>query len=116
MASALRRLVGEVEDTDAERLRVDKLQRLLITPFLKQALPCAQDNGINHKAELVEEVVGQQRPDEGGAAEDRDVLAGLLLEPGDLLRDVPLDQRRVVPLKGGSSRVVETTYLGVSFR
>jgi hypothetical protein len=46
---------------------------------------------------LVEQAVAQQRPDEGGAAGDRDVLARLLLQPGELLGDIALDQRRVLP-------------------
>ena len=100
MASALRRPVGEVEDARAKGLRVHELQRLLIAPFLKQALPAPQDDGMDHEPKLVEEVVAQQRPDEGAAAEDRDVLARLLLELGDLFRDVTLDQGRVLPLEG----------------
>ncbi len=99
MASALRRLVGEIENARAEGLRVDELQRLLIAPFLKQTLSAPHDDGMNHEPELVEEVVLKQRPDEGAAAEDRDVLARLPLQLGDLLRDVVLDQRRVLPLK-----------------
>jgi hypothetical protein len=54
---------------------------------------------MNHELKLVEEAVGQQRPDEGAAAEDRDVLARLPLELGDPLRDTPLYERRVVPLE-----------------
>src|SRR5215211_8535841 len=100
MASALRWPVGEVEDTRAKSLRVHKLQLLLIAPFLKEALPAAQDNGMDHEPKLVEEVVLKQRPDEGAAADDRDVLARLLLELGDLFRDISLDQGRVLPLEG----------------
>src|SRR5215217_3145417 len=99
-ASAVRRRVGEVEDARAEGLRVHELQRFLIASVLKQALPAAQDDRVDHEPELIEEVFAQQRPDEGAAAHDRDVLARLLLELGDLLRDVVLDQRRVLPLEG----------------
>jgi hypothetical protein len=55
---------------------------------------------MNHKPELVDEVVFKQRTDESAAAEDRDVLSRLPLEVGDLLRDIALDQGRVVPLEG----------------
>ena len=79
MASALRRLVGEIENARAEDLRVDELQRLLIATVLKETLPAAHDDGMDHEPELVEEVVLQQRPDQGRAAGDRDVLTGLLL-------------------------------------
>src|SRR5829696_2661931 len=98
-ASALCWLVGEVEDARAERLRVDELQRLPIAPVIEEVLPSAHDDGMNHERKLIEEAVAQQRPDEGGAADDPDVLARLPLQFGDLLRDVPLDQRRVLPLK-----------------
>ena len=100
MASALCWPVGEDDDARAERLRVDELQRFPISPFLEEALPAPQDHGMNHERKLVEEAVGQQRPDEGAAAEDRDVLAGLPLELGYLFRDVTLDQGRVLPLEG----------------
>src|ERR671916_979977 len=93
MASALCQMVGEIEDACAERLRVNELQRLLIAPLLEEALPVAQDDGMDHEPKLVEEVVAQQRPDEGATADDPDVLAWLPLQLGDLLRDVPLDQR-----------------------
>jgi hypothetical protein len=46
---------------------------------------------MNHKPELVDEVVFKQRTDESAAAEDRDVLSRLPLEPGDLLSDVTTD-------------------------
>src|SRR5215213_415710 len=59
------RLVGEVEDVRAKRLRVHELQSLLIAPFLEEALPAAHDYGMDHEPKLVEEPVGEQRPDEG---------------------------------------------------
>ena len=99
MASALLWLVGEVEDARAKRLRVHEFQRLLIAPVLEEALPAAQDDGMDHERKLVEEVVAQQRPDEGAAADDANVFARLLLQLGDLLCNVPRDQRRVLPLE-----------------
>src|SRR5215207_4572858 len=95
----LGRPVGEVEDARAKRLRVHELQRLLISSFLKETLPTAQNNRMDHERKLLEEPVGQQRPDEGAAADDPDVLARLPLEPGHFLRDISLDQRRVLPLE-----------------
>src|SRR5215203_1767138 len=79
MASALRRLVGEIENARAEGLRVDELQRPLIAPFLKQTLSAPHDDRMNHEPELVEEVVFKQRPNQGRAAGDGDVLTFLLL-------------------------------------
>jgi hypothetical protein len=88
LASALRRLVGEIQNARAEGLRVDELQRLLIAPFLKQTLSTPHDDGMYHEPKFVEKVLFKQRPDQGRAAGYRDVLARLLLEPGDLLGDV----------------------------
>jgi hypothetical protein len=53
LASALRRLVGEIENARAEGLRVDKLQRLLIAHVLKETLSAPHDNRMDHEAELV---------------------------------------------------------------
>ena len=55
MASALRRLVGEIENACAEGLRVEELQRLLIAPFLKQTLSAPHDYGMEHEPKFVEE-------------------------------------------------------------
>jgi hypothetical protein len=79
MASAWRRLVGEIENARAEGLRVEELQRLLIAPFLKQTLSAPHDYGMDHELEFVEEVIFKQRADQGRAAGYRDVLTRLLL-------------------------------------
>src|SRR5215207_3913184 len=79
LASALRRVVGEIENACAEGLRVDKLQRLLIATVLKETLPAPHDDRMNHEPQLVEEVLLKQRPDQGRAAGDGDVLTFLLL-------------------------------------
>jgi hypothetical protein len=55
---------------------------------------------MHHEPELVDEVAWKQRTEESAAAEDRDVLSRLPLEPGDLFGDIALDQGRVVPLEG----------------
>lgn len=47
--------------------------------FLEEALPAAHHNRMDYQPELVEEVLGQQRPDERCAARDPDVLAGCRL-------------------------------------
>ena len=56
MAAAMCRMVGEVENTRAERLRVDELQCLLIAPILEEVLPVPNDDGMNHESRLIEEV------------------------------------------------------------
>ncbi len=50
---------------------------------------------MNYEPELVEEPAWQQRPDEGAAAKDRDVLAQLPVQFGYFLRDVAFNQGRV---------------------
>ena len=65
MASALRRLVGEIENARAEGLRVDELQRLLIAPVLKQTLSASHDYGMDHERKLLEEVLLQQLNERG---------------------------------------------------
>jgi hypothetical protein len=65
MASALRRLVGEIGNARAEGLRVDELQRLLIAPVLKQTLSAPHDYGMDHERKLLEEVLLQQLNERG---------------------------------------------------
>jgi len=56
MTSVLCRLVGEVDDARAERLRIYELQRLLIAPLLEETLSAAHDEWVDHKPKLVEEL------------------------------------------------------------
>ena len=65
MASALRHLVGEIENACAEGLRVHELQRLLIASFLKETLSAPHDDGMDHEPKLLEEVDGQQLNERG---------------------------------------------------
>ena len=87
----VRRVVGEVDDTRAERPRVHEFQGFSIYAILEEALSTPQDQGMNHKPKLLKEVLAQQRLNEGAAAENRDVLTRPPLKLSDLLRDVPLD-------------------------
>src|SRR5215218_3588619 len=115
MASALRRPVGEVEDARAKGLRVHKLQRLLIAPFLKEALPAAQDNGMDHEPKLVEEVVLSN--DRTRAPLPRIVMSlpGCCLSSLISSATSPLIRVEFCHSRG-SSRVVETTNLGTLFK
>jgi hypothetical protein len=54
----------------------------------KQALPAPHNDGIDEEVILIDEVRLEQRLCQRAAAEDQDVLTRLLLQPGDLLRDV----------------------------
>ena len=93
--------------------RIDEFQRRRVRPLVEEAFAATQDHGMDHELQLVEQVFSQQRPYEGGAAKDGDVLARFAFQLGDLLRDVLPDDGRIVPL--GHSRVVETTNLGTPF-
>src|SRR5829696_5265152 len=77
---AVRRSVGEVDHARAEDLRVHQLQRLLLAPLLEEALASANLDRVDHEPQFVQEVLGQQRPYQGAAAGDRDVLARSPLE------------------------------------
>ena len=84
-------------------------------PLLEETLPDAQDQGMNHEPELVDEVASKQRTDESAASEDRDVLSGPLRQFDNFLREVfPLIRVELFHSRG-SCRVVETTYLGTLF-
>jgi hypothetical protein len=98
VALFLSRLVGGDHDTRAGRLRIYKLESLQIAPILKETLTSSYDNRMDHECQLIQEIVLQQGLNECGAAGDTNVLSGLLLEPGDLFREVSFNQRRVFPL------------------
>ena len=65
MVSALRRLVGEIENARAEGLRGHELLRLLIASFLKETLSAPHDDGMDHEPKLLEELLLQQLNERG---------------------------------------------------
>lgn len=73
-------------------------------PPSKRRFPLPRNDWVDHDPRLVDEVVLHRRVYEGAAAVDQDLPTGLLLQPGHVLRDVALDQRRVVPLGPFQSR------------
>src|ERR671910_1411934 len=89
--------VCQVDDARGKVPGIDELQWRLLFDILEEAFAAPHDHGVDHEFELVDKAVLEQRTDEGAAAGDHDVLAGLCLQRGDLLRDVLPDQRRVVP-------------------
>src|SRR5215217_1963412 len=91
------RMISENDDSRTERLRIDELQRRLVDPDPEETFPASYNNRKDHEPVLVDEVVLHQRVHKIAAAEDQDVLTGLLLQPGHFLRDVPFDQPRIVP-------------------
>ena len=53
---------------------------------------------MDHQREFVEQIGLQQEVDQRRATGDANVLARLLLQPGDFLREICCDQGRVLPL------------------
>src|SRR5215216_3641186 len=76
---ALTWLIAHDHNTRAGRLRVDELQPLQLVRVLEETLPLADDDGMEHQVELVEQILLEQGPHERGAALDTDGLARLLL-------------------------------------
>src|SRR5690349_22629942 len=101
-------LVGQDDDACPEGLRPDQAQRRLGAVPEQQSAMSRQDR-VHREPELVGQAAVEQRLCETTVAEDGDVTAVLLLEPGHLGRDVAPDDRRVVPV--GLSSVEEKTYL-----
>jgi hypothetical protein len=54
---------------------------------------------VHQQPQLVQDPLAQQRADQRGAANGADVLAGLLLQRGELLRGVAGDEAGVPPLE-----------------
>jgi hypothetical protein len=65
----------------------------------EKALSAAQNDGEDHESVFVDEVMLHQCLNEVTAAVDEDVASRLLLQLGDLLRDVAADECGVVPLR-----------------
>jgi hypothetical protein len=91
-------LVDVDHDPGAGRLGVDQSQSAGRAALLEETPATAHDDRIDPQAVLVDEVVLHQRPGEGAAAVDLELVARLLLQLGDLVRDIRRDERRVVPL------------------
>ena len=85
-------LVGEDRDTRSGCLRSYKLQPLQIAPVLEKTLTTPDDHRMDHERQFVEEIILQQGVHERRATGDANVLAGLLLQPGDFFREICLDK------------------------
>ncbi len=80
--------------------------------FGEQALACAGHDRVHEQPELVEQVLGEQEPDQGAAGSDGDIRAGLLLS--SVRAAVMSLLITVVGPQSGSFRVAEMTTLGVA--
>src|SRR5437773_3028512 len=89
-------LVGEkgqvVDAPDA-----DEAHRFLVAGFAEDTLACPEDDRVDHQAQLVNQVVLQERVPELEAGGDNDFPVYLLLQLRDFVYHVPLQYRRVVP-------------------
>jgi hypothetical protein len=66
----------------------------------EEAAPRSQNQRVDQEHVFVDEVAPHQRLDQLSAAEDHEILAGLLPELGDGLPDVASEQRGVAPREG----------------
>src|SRR5215467_8523437 len=84
--------VAQDHHTRAECLGAGELQLGILPSLGEQALPAADHEGVDPDPVLVDQVVFHQGLHERGTAVHLDVLARLLLQLGDLLSDITLDQ------------------------
>src|SRR5690606_5039724 len=89
--------VHQVQHARGERLGAQQLQRERRLALVEQAHTLAYGDGVDQQAQLVEEARGQQLPDDGDGAAERDVTARLVLQRGRDLRDVALGLLGVPP-------------------
>src|SRR5260221_14232261 len=91
-------LVDEHNDAITDRLRARESHPLLVARVAEKALPGPEDDGEHHQAQLIDEVMLDQRLYELGAAVHHDVATGFLPQLRDLRHHVASEHRRVVPL------------------
>lgn len=97
-SSRQRRLVDEDGNAVTNRCRAHEAQALLVAGLAEEAPTCPEDDREDHQAQLVDEIVLDQRLHKLGAAMNHDVSLQALPQFRDLLDYVALEQGRVVPL------------------
>src|SRR4029077_16083199 len=98
-ASLSRRLIRENGHPGRNHGGVDEFEVHSPRAVLEQAPPCPEQDRGKQDAVLVDEVVFQQAVREVLTAVNDKARPGLLLERGDALRDVALNQAGVLPLQ-----------------
>ena len=93
----MRGCVGRDHDAGGRRLGGDKPESGECTAVGEEAAPRSQNQWVDQEHVRVDEVVPHQRLDQFSAAEDHEILARLLLEPGHGLCGVALEKRGVAP-------------------
>ncbi len=84
-------LVDERRNAGAKPFCLHEFQGC-ISPVPEQTLSASQNNGKDQQVVLIDEVVLHQRLHKFSAAKDHDILTGLLLQLGDFVRDILVDQ------------------------
>src|SRR3989442_6108961 len=97
----LRRLtIGLVPEDNATGLQRPRFQKRHLDPVragLEQGIPTAQDEGSQGQINFIKQPTGQERRGEVRAPKDEEVLAGLLLQFGDLVLGFLFHEPRIVP-------------------
>jgi putative ABC transport system permease protein len=97
LRAELRDLVDHVDEAVPDGPALDETGRLLAAGLAEEALAGPDHDGEDEQPQLVHEVVLEQRAPELIAGVDDDVPVQLLLQPGDLLDNVALQDRHVGP-------------------
>ena len=97
LRAELRDLVGHVDEAVTGGPAADETERLLAARLAEQALAGPDHDREDEQPQLIHEVVLEQRASELIAAVDHDVPVHVLLQPGDLLDHVALQDRHVGP-------------------
>ena len=93
----LGRLVGRDHNAGGRRLDVDEPESGECTAVGEEVAPRSQNQRVDQKHVLVDEVAPHQRLDQFSTAEYHEILARLLLEPSHGLRGVALEERGIDP-------------------
>src|SRR4051795_1826209 len=91
-------LVGEKGEAATDRLRIDEAHGLLVAGLAEEALAGPEHDREDDQPHLVDQVMLDERAPELIAGRDDDLSVQLLLQLRDLLHDVALEDRRVVPV------------------
>src|ERR671930_1764705 len=95
----VRRAIDKDVDPVVERFRLDEAEVLLVSRLSEETFAGADDDRVDHQAELVHEVVLDQRLRQLRTAVNDDVALVPLLELRDRLDHVAVEHSRVVTVR-----------------
>src|SRR5450755_15127 len=106
----LKRLIGEDHGPSPARCRREEFQSLEAVPIFEEALSTACNNRVDQEYQLIQKALFEEGADQGGTSGGANVLPWQSLQRSDLLGEISLDQRRVLPffdsLQGGREDVL----------